>query len=212
MNMPASADWEKVGEKAGITVFRQNIPGSSLVAFRGEGIVDAPLIRVASVMFDETRAKEWIRDLAETKVVSWYSPMEFLEYDHVNTPFILTDRDFLSKVKIDYDATKKCISFLYQNADLLDAPEPLRKTKYVRGALNGTLFHLTSVENDTKTLVEGEVYGDPKGFVPKWIVNMFQKDWPTMTLMNLRKQVAKPDIQLHPKMLEIMKIPKRDSR
>jgi hypothetical protein len=202
----AFAQWEKVGEKAGVVIYEKNIENSSLVAFRGEGTVNAPLLRVASVMFDSVRAKEWVPNLGETLILKWYSPTEFLEYDHVKTPFILKDRDFISKVKMDYDKMKKQISFVYENADPSQAPEDLRSTNYVRGYLNGTLFHLTSTNNDTKTFVEGEVYGDPKGSVPKWIVNMFQKDWPVATFVNLRKQVAKPDIANHPKMLELMGI------
>jgi hypothetical protein len=206
LSIPAFAEWEKVGEKAGVVIYQKDIENSSLVAFRGEGTVNAPLLRVASVMFDSVRAKEWIPNLGSTLILKWYSPTEFLEYDHVKTPFILKDRDFISKVKMDYDKINKKISFVYENADASEAPEDLRSTNYVRGYLNGTLFHLTSTDNDTKTFVEGEVYGDPKGSVPKWIVNMFQKDWPVATFVNLRKQVAKPDITNHPKMLELMGI------
>ena len=45
------------------------------------------------------------------------------------------------------------------------------------------------------TLVVAEVEVDPRGSVPKFIVNMVQKSWPHTTLMSLRKQVAKPDIK-----------------
>jgi hypothetical protein len=36
---------------------------------------------------------------------------------------------------------------------------------------------------------------DPRGSVPKFLVNMVQKSWPHKTITSLRKQVAKPDIK-----------------
>jgi hypothetical protein len=40
------------------------------------------------------------------------------------------------------------------------------------------------------------VHADPKGSMPKWLVNMFQKSWAHNTIMRLRAQVAKPDIKV----------------
>ena len=35
---------------------------------------------------------------------------------------------------------------------------------------------------------------DPKGAIPKWVVNYFQEDWPRTTFKGLRTQVAKANI------------------
>jgi hypothetical protein len=37
---------------------------------------------------------------------------------------------------------------------------------------------------------------DPKGFIPSWIVNFFQKSWPLHTFEAIRIQAAKPDISM----------------
>jgi len=41
-------------------------------------------------------------------------------------------------------------------------------------------------------------YVDPKGTVPRWIVNMFQKSFPRQTLKALRKQASRDDVGEHP--------------
>jgi hypothetical protein len=74
-------EWEVLGEKEGIKVMRKQRPHSDLITFRGEGWIEAPLLRVASVLFDQDRAKEWVARLAETKILKWYSPTSYLEYD-----------------------------------------------------------------------------------------------------------------------------------
>ena len=48
---PASAPkWELFDQEDGIRMFRRDVPGSSIVALRGEGFVEAPIARVASVL------------------------------------------------------------------------------------------------------------------------------------------------------------------
>jgi hypothetical protein len=46
--------------------------------------------------------------------------------------------------------------------------------------------------------VSGDVHCDPRGSIPTWIVNYFQKDWPRTTFKNLRTQVAKRNIVENP--------------
>ena len=45
------------------------------------------------------------------------------------------------------------------------------------------------------TLVVETTNVDPKGWIPKWLVNMIQEDWPRNTILGWKKQAAKPDIK-----------------
>jgi hypothetical protein len=40
-----------------------------------------------------------------------------------------------------------------------------------------------------------EIESDPKGWLPAWLVNFFQKDWARETIEGIRKQCAKPDLK-----------------
>lgn len=188
---PAS-DWEKIHDKDGIALFRREVPGSDVFAFRGQGTIDAPLSKVASVIFDSEHSTDWIDNLVLTRRVRTLGPNEFIQYDHIGTPFVLKDRDFVSKVTIQLEPENHRITFNYQSVTDPDAPE----TKYVRGDLKKTQFTLSSIEGGAKTLVEGEIHCDPRGSVPKWIVNMFQRNWPEKSLKALRKQVARAEIKI----------------
>ncbi len=189
-----AGDWEKIKETDGVTVYSREVPGSPLLAFKGNGVVDAPIAKVASAIFDPTRAKEWVQNLEETRRVRWLKADEFLQYDHIGTPIVMKDRDFVSNVKMKVESSPKRVVFEYHSTTDSELPE----TKYVRGELTRSVFVLTSIDNDTKTNIEGEIHADPKGSVAKWIVNFFQKQWPVTTLNSLRKQVMKDDIKLDP--------------
>jgi hypothetical protein len=190
----AQTDWEYIGEKEGVKVYRRDVPGSDVLAFKGSGEVDQPLSRVATVVVDMTRATEWVDSLEGARVVRKIkdtpTEQEFIEYDHIGTPIVMKDRDFVSHVRIKHDPENDRMTMSLNSIEDPLAPP----TKYVRGELIKSEFVLEAIDGGKRTRVSGEIHCDPKGSVPKWIVNFFQKDWPRQTVNSLRKQSAKPDV------------------
>ncbi|HMI83827.1 MAG TPA: START domain-containing protein [Polyangiaceae bacterium] len=188
--------WEKIGDSDGIVAYRREVPGSPLIAVKGEGVVDASIVRVASVLVDTTRAPEWIDRLVDSRVIREVSETETIHYDHIGTPVVMKDRDFVTRTKLEFDsAGKKIILKMHSVTDPLAPP-----TDFVRGEIMESYFVLTSMEHGKKTHISVEVHADPKGSIAKWIVNMFQKSWPHNTISRLRTQTAKADIKDHPRL------------
>jgi hypothetical protein len=201
--------WEQFDEEDGIRMFRRDVPGSSIVALRGEAFVAAPIARVASVLIDRKRSVEWIDRLVKTKVIRELSETEAINWNHIKTPTPLKDRDFVFKTTLSTDPAKKKVVFNYFSVQDSLAPE---YDAYVRGSFQSGKFELTMAERKNRdgsktrgTIVVAEVVVDPRGSVPTFIVNMVQKSWPHKTLTALRKQVAKPDIKDDPRVLERLK-------
>jgi len=196
---PKEAPWEQFDEDEGIAVFRREVPGSPIIALRGEGVIDAPILRVTSVLVDTSRSAEWIDRLAEVKVVRKLSDDEHIHWTHVTTPVVLKDRDFVYDIKLELDPANKKVMLNYHSVYDSGAP----KTDYVRGEFKFGTFTLTSIDGGKKTRVLAEVLADPKGSVAKWIVNLVQKSWPHKTIASLRRQVAKKDIVDQPRLKEL---------
>lgn len=185
--------WELSDETDGIRVYKQEIPGSDVLAFKGEALIDQPLERVATVIFDTSRAPEWVVDLAQSRLVRWIDANNFIEYDHVRTPpIIMKDRDFVSRVQMTIDHAKGEMRFVYGSVEDGEVPE----TGHVRGDLKNTTFTLTRAEGGKKTHLVGCILADPKGGVPKFLVNFFQKNWPVQMIQNLRRQAGREDVHV----------------
>jgi hypothetical protein len=138
-----------------------------------------------------------VDSLADSRLIKMYGPREFLEYTHIGTPFVLKDRDFLTHGDVVGDTQEKSITMhIYSVEDPLMPPG-----KYVRGTLQG-YWKMRALDSG-RTYVIAEMHADPKGSVPKWIVNLFQKGWARETILSLRKQVAKPDITMVPEVLKM---------
>lgn len=203
---PSAPKWEMFDEEDGIRMYRRDVPGSSIVALRGEGFVEAPIARVASVLADRKRSVEWIDRLVKTKVLRQISETESINWNHIKTPTPLKDRDFVFKSVITTNPALKKVLFSYYSVKDSLAPET---DDYVRGSFKAGKFELTMATRTNKdgsktrgTIVNAEVEVDPAGSVPTFIVNMVQKSWPHKTLTALRKQVAKADIKDDPRVVE----------
>jgi hypothetical protein len=151
-------------------------------------MVDAPVRTVALVLLDDDRAPEWVDSLAEARVVRVLSPTEYVEYNHASMPLIVSDREFVNTVSMAADPAAKTV--LIRSVPVEDASIP--KTRIVRGLLDAT-YTLESVDGRTRLTVE--IASDPKGWLPAWLVNFFQKDWARNTIEGIRAQCRKKDLK-----------------
>jgi hypothetical protein len=191
----ASADaWTKVDDSDGIAIYRREVAGSDVIAFRGEGVVAAPLVRVASVALDRSRATEWTDRLAEARVVRRLSETEFVEYDHIKMPVLVKDRDFVTRNKVEYDPARQALTIRTRSTTDPAAPP----TDHIRGEVISSTFVFTPTADGKGTRVTGDIHCDPRGSIPSWLVNVAQKDWPHTTFKSLRAQVAKPNLAESP--------------
>jgi hypothetical protein len=186
--------WELLRSDAGIQVSRRIVPGSSFVAFRGEGDVEAPILAVADVLVDVPHESQWMDSLKEARILRQVSDSEYILYSHVGTPPTMTDRDFVTDVRVAIDASKKVLSVEMRSVDDPAAPH----TDFVRANLTGSVFTLRGSPDGKTTHVIAEIHCDPKGSVPSWAVNFFQKSWGFNTLQSLRRQVARGQAPIHP--------------
>ena len=49
-----------------------------------------------------------------------------------------------------------------------------------------------------------ESHADPKGSIPKWVVNIYQKDMPTKSIRRMLERAKQPGIAEHPLANELL--------
>lgn len=181
-------NWEKIREENGITVLREEVEGSPLVAFRGIGDIDAPIAKVALILMDVDHNKEWIDRMVEARALKHYSDTEHLTYSHIGAPPLVSDRDFVNKNTITFTPPDRILISIQSVEDPLG---PV--TNHVRGQLLHSSFSLQALGPE-RTHVVCEIHADPKGSLPKFAVNYFQKNWAFVTITKMREQVKKAGI------------------
>ena len=180
--------WEEISQTDGITVWKQEIPGTSLVGFRGKGIIDADLHAVFSVLYESEHKKELLYRCTEYRILEVQSKINFVIYNRIASPFILiSDRDAVVRTDMVFDPANKTIIAKFKDAVHKDQPP-------VDGAVR--MVHLEGMwilkaQKNGKTLVTYEVQADPGGLLPKWVVNIANRSLPTKTIQSMRREVKR---------------------
>lgn len=180
------AEWEKIDDEHGIEVFKKDLPSSALHAFRGKGVVQAPMGKLIWVMGDNVHRTEWVDRLKKSVILQQEDAYSSIVYQHFATPALVAERDFVYRARASSRADGSAI---LQIGSVSHPGAP--PTVGVRGELRDTSYVFVP-QGPNATLVDVTVVTDPKGSLPKWVVNMIQKSWPMNTLTALREHVKKP--------------------
>ncbi len=194
----AKPNWEKLSDDDGITVYRWEKKDSPLFAFKGEALVEASIAKVASVLADTPRRGEWVPHLIEGRVVRSISERERIEYTSLETPPFTKNRDFVLHARAEHKPATNELFFHFSSVEDAEAP----KTDMIRGQVINSHYRMRPV-GETKTQLEYLVHVDPKGGIPRWLVNMVQKNIPRSTIEAIRRQVKKADVTELPMVKEI---------
>ncbi len=184
-------EWREINNRNGIQVLSRHVPGSKIIAFRGIVTIDSDIGVIINTINDKSRHKQWVARLKENKTLRLDSPFESLEYTRVNCPWPVSDRDFVFNSTAEIDEEKDVVKMHLRS--VADPLMPPRKG-VVRAELHKSLYTLTRLEKG-KTRVSVEFHGDPKGWVPAWVFNIFQRRWPMVTLTRLRNHTTKPEVK-----------------
>jgi hypothetical protein len=186
--------WEYVGTDQNVVVYRKNVEGSDVVAFKGVTYADLPIGKVLAVFKDPDERKNWVDRYKEHVTLEKGEDTETY-WIHFGLPWPVSDRDYILNATGRRDLTKKTF---YVNIKSVQHPKKGEDDCCVRAIVNGTYYEFTALPGEDKTKITVEVHTDPKGSLPTWLVNLIQKSWPAKTLGGLIKRAKDPSIKALP--------------
>jgi len=178
-------DWKKINEKKGISSYSTEIPGSKLVAVKGDAIINGSAEKVYAVLINDEHLKDWVDRLKVSKVLEDISDKEDVMYQEYSLPWPLKNRDFVFRGKVYRDIEGK-VHLEVKSEDHPNAPP----TAGVRGETFGK--YIITPLGKSQCKLEVEIFSDPKGKIPKWLINYIQRDWPFETISSIVKQMEMP--------------------
>ncbi len=198
--------WELIRDDEGIRTYRKALPGTPLLAFKGEGTIDAPTELVLSVCMDAERAGEWIGLVSESAVLRWVEEGDaFIQFTRFDLPWPVKDRVFVSEIAVEVDAETHRARLVY--SETTDSPAI---GDAIRGSTAGSRFEMRPIDGGTRTHFTGIGIADPRGAIPTWFVNWAGRSVPHRTLAALRRQVQKDDVSISPVVRSLFERPEVD--
>lgn len=181
--------WELIDDDEGVVVYKKEVSGSPVVAFRGVAELDATPEKVLGVLVDNDHRTEWVDLCSESRVLESAGEWEQVIYQRYTLPWYLSDRDYVYRARAVRNPDGS-VELLLASCEHRDAPE----TVGVRARLIESRYVLTPLEGGKRCRLAVEIHTDPMGMVPKWLVNLVQEEWPQKTLNGVRKQLQRPHV------------------
>lgn len=181
-SLVAQEQWKLRKEANGIKVFIKNEESTSLNSFKAVTKVKAPIEKVLKVIIDAPQFEQDNIESAITYKVRRIDSTHHLYYFKNKLPWPIRNRDNVSIVEIEKvsDTIIKC------NISAFDESIPKEKNTIRVSNLKG--FWLLE-EKDGYTLVSQELFIDPGGSIPAFIVNSLLHKGPYNTFLALKREV-----------------------
>lgn len=175
--------WKLKKNSNGIKVYTRVKSETNIVEFKATMQVLATPSELLEIIKQPKKYPEWIKDIEKVKVISMSENVQLLYYI-IGFPIGFKNRDVvvlftISKLPNDsYKVVLKSVPEKYPKQD-----------RYKR--INDMYGYWLFKKNGEKTNVTYQVYSDPRGNFPTWIVNIFLVDGPYKIFKNLKKIIQK---------------------
>jgi hypothetical protein len=176
--------WNFVKEKEGIKVFTRIEPNSSLKAFKGETILQAPVDKVSILIMDPKNSDWWKANFAQRELID-YKEDKYVQYYLVyGLPWPLINRDFAAETRMTKDSVtgEQIMISLPMLNKVPTNPDLIRINKYLQK------WTLQPLDKQTvHVILEGFI--DPGGNLPAWLYNIVIPEAPFKIINSLRDRL-----------------------
>lgn len=180
-----SKGWEGIGEYKDVRSYRLIKEKDGLKSLGGEGIIDASIDRILSLLFDVNHTPDWVFRAKSASILEQSSDLkQSIQYLALGMPFPFSDRDFVVKYQVLVESKTGAVSILVEPAEHATAP----KTVGIRAQIRGR-YDFTPLGKD-QVLCHFELFADPGGMLPDWVIHMLQQRWPIVTLLMMREAAS----------------------
>ena len=181
----ADTDWQPRFDQDGINIETRSFPGSRREEFRATVEVDAGIAAALALLQDYETHVQWVHRCRESRLLSKTGNNDRLLYQVTDLPFPIKSRDAIFHITVTYNQDESVL------VSLQARPQQLEETEHVRitDAFGHYLFQPLA---ENRTRMTWQLYVDPAGSLPAWVVNSMLTEIPHLSLKNFRRLVVMP--------------------
>jgi uncharacterized protein YndB with AHSA1/START domain len=162
---PNPNPWQEVNKREDVTVWARAVPNSSVREVRAEGIIEAPITNVWSVLGDIEHFVDFMPYVVETRVLETKGNGHF-EYTLLNPPLV-SKRDYTLEITTVEDPNGEAFVRSWTSANHKGPPprDGAVRLDVVEGS-----WTLEKIDG-THTRATYMLLTDPGGNIPSWMAN-----------------------------------------
>lgn len=175
------ANWKESKNKCGIKVSLKKIEGSSIKAFKVEGIIESEPELIIKTLMDFKNFSKWHDSIIESKELKKISENKSLAYMKIDFPWPVKNRDSIATSEVVKKGEETKVLIKKSNDNSL-------KTKNIRVTKTDGYWSVTP--HSRGSYVYQQLHAEPGGSIPDWVINMMLDKSPYKTFKGLRKYLG----------------------
>jgi len=169
-------------DKEGIKIYLTKLDTTPFKEYKAIMTVKANIDTVAKQILDIKSLQKWNFKTRKSELIRKVSDTSWIFYMNHHLGWPVQDRDHVSKVTLIKKEAEQTITIFPANNVLKEKEGIIRLTNF-KG-----FWYLKKI-SDNQTLVMQQIYGNPGGSIPAFMVNMVVTKGPFESFKELRKRV-----------------------
>ncbi len=180
--------WKLKSQKGNIKVYTRTTTKSDIKEVRITTQIEGDLDDLLTLLDDVASFKKWLYRCTKSELLKTVTKGEYYYYNLTDFPFPFSDRDMVihSKTwKVPGSSVVKTYSKAYTKGDLYK-----EQSGIVRINILEYTWTFTPLNNGLID-IDYEIFSDPGGALPAWVVNMAVSKGPMETMLRLKKEMKR---------------------
>ena len=172
--------WELKKDKNGIKIYIRQLENLEVKEYKAVTLVKTTADRALKLITDGDNLWKWNYKTSESKIIKTISENEFVFWIKNDLPWPIKNRDLVARVKASYQQDG-IITIAISPEDTYTIPEDENAVRIKK--FSGRWLVVPQGEY---VEITQQLYGDPGGNLPSWIVNAMLTTAPYRTFLNLK--------------------------
>lgn len=174
-------EWQLKIDEDAIKVYTRKLDSTQFDEFKAVLKVKTTPEKALSVILDGDRLWEWNHKTSDSKTVLRYNDTSSVVWMLNDLPWPLRDRENLSLIRVSNPKPGTYhVTIDPADNNLKEQPENVIRTDRFKGH-----WHIEPADNE-HVVVTQQLYGDPNGMIPAWLLNSILVNVPFQSFENLK--------------------------
>ena len=174
-------EWELKKDKKGVKVYTRESASSKIKEYKAVMLVKTSLDTALKILTDGDNLWKWNHRTPESKTVKIISDNEFVFWMNNNLPWPLKNRYHLSRIKVLRKENDTIIINI--------SPETIYTIPEAENSIRIENFkgYWSLIPQGDYVEITQQLYGDPGGNIPTWVINTVLASAPYNSFLNLKE-------------------------
>ncbi len=174
-------EWELKKDKKGIKIYVRQSESSKLKEYKAVMLIKTSMDKALKILTDGNNLWKWNHRTVESKIIKTISENEFIFWMKNNLPWPLKNRDHVSRIKVIHEERGSITMHINP-----ETTHPVPQVKNTIRIKNFRGYWLLIPQGEYLEITH-QLYGDPAGSIPAWVMNSVITSGPYNSFLNLKE-------------------------